>query len=42
MTATTFLTTSAAGTIGLQFAQNASNATPVTLLAGGIMEVYQM
>lgn len=42
MTATCFLTTSAAGTIGLQFAQNSSVAATLTILPGGIMEVYQM
>jgi hypothetical protein len=42
MTATCYLTTSAAGTVGLQFAQNSSVAATLTILQGGIMEVYQM
>ncbi len=42
MTATCFLTTTAAGTVGLQFAQNSSVASTLTILPGGIMEVYQM
>lgn len=42
MTATCCLKTSAAGTIGLQFAQLSSNATPLTLLQGGVMQCYQL
>lgn len=39
--ATAWIVTSAAGTVGLQFAQNSSNGTPITLLVGGTMEVTQ-
>jgi len=41
MTACAWIVASAAGTVGLQFAQNSSNGTPVTLLVGGTMEVTQ-
>jgi hypothetical protein len=42
MTAETFFTTSAAGTVGLQFAQNSSVAATLTILPGGTMDVIQL
>ena len=41
MIASAQITTSAAGTIGLQFSQNTSVAATLTLLAGGTMDVIQ-
>ena len=40
MTATCYIKTSAAGTVGLQFAQNSSVAATLTILQGGSMQVY--
>lgn len=39
MEATAYIVTSAAGTIGLQFAQNSSVAATLTIIQGGAMEV---
>lgn len=42
MEANVFVTTSLAGTLGLQFAQNSSVAATLTILQGGWMDVIQL